>query len=130
MPITPRPTVEPPAATGTATGSSASSGSSAGVATVRSVQLRPPTGALLTSFVAFPHAVTPGPQLGLDGTDIADELPDGDEMVFVRTEAVTYRLRWDEAQFLAAPDGSVIFDAAGDLVAYVSDGILLDLVAG
>jgi len=89
--------------------------------------IRPRT-AMLTSFSAFPHAVTPGPQLDLDGTDVADESPADDEMVFLRTEAVTYRLSWDDAQRLTVPDGSVIFDADGDLVARVSAGELLSLV--
>lgn len=89
-----------------------------------------PRTAMLTSFSAFPHAVTPGPQLDLDGTDVAAESPADDEMVFLRTEAVTYRLSWDDAQRMNVPDGSVIFDAEGDLVARVSAGELLSLVGG
>ena len=85
---------------------------------------------MLTSFVAFPHAVTRGPQLDVDGTDVADDAPADDEMVFLRTEAVTYRLSWGEAQQMPVPDGSVVFDADGDLVARVSDGDLLSLVGG
>jgi hypothetical protein len=84
--------------------------------------------ALLTSFVAFPHTVTPGPQLDVDGTDVADGAPADDDLVFLRTEAVTYRLSWGEAQQMPVPDGSVVFDADGDLVARVSDGDLLSLV--
>jgi hypothetical protein len=86
--------------------------------------------ALSTSFVAFPHAITPGPQLDVDGTQVADAAPAGDDTVFVRTEAVTYQLTWDLAQHLDVPDGSVIFDADGDLVARVSEGDLLSLVDG
>ena len=82
----------------------------------------------MTSFVAFPHAVTPGPQLDVDGTDVAAEPPADDETVFVRTEAVTYRLRWDVAKTMNMSDGSVVFDAEGDLVARSSDGDLLSLV--
>lgn len=88
-----------------------------------------PRAAVLTSFAAFPHAVTSEPQLDLDGTDVAAEPPADDEMVFLRTEAVTYLVRWDEAQLMAAPDGSVVFDSDGDVVARVSDGDLLSLVA-
>ncbi len=83
---------------------------------------------LLTSFVAFPHAVTPGPQLDVDGTEVAAEPPADDETVFVRTEAVTYRLRWDVAKTMSMPDGSVVFDEDGDLVARSSNGDLLSLV--
>ena len=73
--------------------------------------------ALSASFVAFPHAITPGPQLDVDGTRVAEAAPAGDDTVFVRTEAVTYQLTWDLAQYMDVPDGSVIFDADGELVA-------------
>jgi hypothetical protein len=98
-----------------------------GTSGAEAAQIRPST-ALLTSFAAFPHAVTSGPQLDLDGTDVAHEPPASDEMVLLRTEAVTYRLRWDEVSQLTVPDGSVVFDADGDLVARVSGGDLLSLV--
>lgn len=110
-PITIRATVEPPAAT-----------------TVRSVQVLTPATALLASFVAFPHAVSSEPQLDLDGTDVAAELPDDDEMVFLRTEAVTYRLPWHDVDLVNAPDGSVVFDTTGDVLARVAGGELVTLV--
>ncbi len=86
--------------------------------------------AMLTSFVAFPHAVTSGPELDVDGTDVAESAPAQDEIVFLRTEAVTYRLTWGEVQQMTVPDGSVVFDDNGDLVARVSDGDLVSLVGG
>ena len=89
------------------------------------IAMRP---ALTTSFAAFPHAVTPGPQLDVDGTDVAADAPAADETVFVRTEAVTYQVTWDDAQDMHVPDGSVVFDGDGELVARVSDGDLLSLV--
>lgn len=113
-PITARAVVEPPS-------------TNAVVASPASAQLRP-RAILLTSFAAFPHAVTPGPQLDVDGTAVADDKPSDDEMVFLRTEAVTYRLPWDEAQQLRVPDGSVVFDAEGDVVARTQDGALVSLV--
>ncbi len=64
----------------------------------------------------------------LDGTDVADEPPADDELVFLRTDAVTYRLHWDDAQMLGVPDGSVVFDADGDLVAHMSAGEMVSLV--
>ena len=115
-PITARAVVEPPASPSSAPSQAAASG-----------PIGPRT-ALLTSFAAFPHAVTSGPQFVLDGTDVAEQPPAGDEMVFLRTEAVTYQLRWDDAQQLSVPDGSVVFDTDGDLVAHVSAGELLSLV--
>lgn len=113
-PITARAIVEPP--TPTVDGTQAATRQPA------------PRTALLTSFAAFPHAVTSGPQFVLDGTDVAQQPPADDEMVFLRTEAVTYELRWDDAQQLSVPDGSVVFDADGDLVARVDAGELLSLV--
>jgi hypothetical protein len=116
-PITARAVIAPPSSTATVASSATP------------IEVRSRT-ALLTSFVAFPHAVTSGPQLDVDGTDVADTPPSGDEMVFLRTEAVTYRLSWNDAQQLTVPDGSVVFDADGDLVARVSDGLLVSLVGG
>jgi hypothetical protein len=89
-----------------------------------------PATALLTSFAAYPHAVTSEPELDLDGTDVADEMPADDDMVLLRTEAVTYRLRWDEVQLVNAPDGSVVFDISGDVVARMAGGELVTLVGG
>ncbi len=83
---------------------------------------------LLASFAAFPHSVTRVLPLELDGTAIADELPAGNEVVVVRTEAVTYEMRWSVAESMIAPDGSVVFDAEGELVALVADGELVSLV--
>src|SRR5690606_19964154 len=37
--------------------------------------VRPETAPLLTSFAAFPHAVTAGPQLDLDGSEVATRAP-------------------------------------------------------
>ncbi len=89
---------------------------------------RIPIGALLTSFSAFPHAITSGPQLTLDGTGVATRLPDDHDIVLVHTEAVTYELPWGEVPFLGMPDGSVVFDGAGALVAHVAGGELVTLV--
>lgn len=97
------------------------------VATIGAV-VRPRAAALLTSFAAYPHAITAGPQLDLDGSEIATREPGVDESVYVRTDAVTYRLHWGQVPLLAMPDGSVVFDRDGDLVAYVNNGDLIDLV--
>jgi hypothetical protein len=119
-PITARAVVEPP--------SNAPSANSAAPSMVRT-PLAAQT-ALSTSFVAFPHAITVGPELDVDGTQVADSPPADDDTVYVRTEAVTYQLTWDVAQHLDVADGSVIFDADGELVARMSDGDLLSLVDG
>jgi hypothetical protein len=128
--MTPRPASGPLALSATTTPISASARTvSVPTATPAGVAVpRIPVAALLTSFAAFPHAVTSGPQLTLDGTDIADELPDDADMVFVRTEAVTYELRWDQVPAMSAPDGTVVFDTDGDLLAHVARGELVTLV--
>lgn len=91
------------------------------------IEVRPRT-AMLTSFVAFPHTVASGPDFDLDGTEVADTDPRPDDLVFLRTEAVTYRLTWSQAQEMAVSDGSVVFDTAGALVARVADGDVISLV--
>jgi len=87
-----------------------------------------PMGALMTSFAAFPHAVTSAPNLTLDGTDIAPESPADDDIVFVRTDAVTYQMPWEQVQLLDAADGTVVFTTDGELVAHVRSGEWLSLV--
>lgn len=83
---------------------------------------------MLASFSAFPHSVTRTPQLDLDGTAIADKLPLPDDTVMVRTEAVTYEMQWHVAQSMLAPDGSVVFNDDGELLAHVAAGELITLV--
>ncbi|HSL73946.1 MAG TPA: hypothetical protein VK853_05750 [Ilumatobacteraceae bacterium] len=87
-----------------------------------------PIGALMTSFAVFPHAVTSAPTLTLDGTGIAPTVPDDDDVVLVRTDAVTYHMPWDQVPLLDAADGTVVFTTDGELVAHVRSGELISLV--
>lgn len=96
--------------------------------TARPSAARAASTVLLTTFAAMPHSVSAGPQLDLDGTDIAAAHPAGGDAVFVRTGDVTYRLDWAQVPMLGAPDGSVVFDERGDLVAHVSGGKLISLI--
>lgn len=96
---------------------------------VQSLQLASPA-MMLTSFSSYPHSVTSAPQFDLDNTEIAAAAPDVDDSVFVRTDAVTYRLRWGDATSMRAPEGSMVFDDAGHIVAYVTGGELVSLVDG
>ncbi len=121
-PITARAVVEPPANAPAEPATESPAGAGGASTPIRSQT------AMLTSFAAFPHAVTPGPQFDVDGTPVADEPPAADELVFVRTEAVTYHLPWEQARLLVVPDGSVMFDSNGQLVARVRGGDVLSLV--
>jgi hypothetical protein len=82
----------------------------------------------LTSFAAFPHAITSGPELSLDGAAVATTEPAPTEPVFVRTEAVTYEVPWSSAEMVAVADGTVVFDQRGALVAHVVGGELVTIV--
>ncbi len=86
----------------------------------------------LVSFSAMPNAVAAAPPLTLDGRAVADRLPDDADPVYLHTEAVTYRLDWHAVEelttFAAVPDGSVVFDEEGDVVAHVRRGDLVTIV--
>ena len=82
----------------------------------------------LASFSAMPNAIAAAPQFSLDGRQVTPQLPAPTELVLLRTEAVTYRLRWVDVPLLTVPDGSVVVDSQGDLVAHVSRGRLILLV--
>jgi hypothetical protein len=78
-------------------------------------------------FSASPHAITSSPELTLDGADVASEAPLDDDIVRVRTDAVTYELPWAMVEALRLTDGSVVFDGAGGIVAHVTRGELVAL---
>lgn len=88
----------------------------------------------LVSFSAMPNAVAATPPPTLDGRAVADEPPAATEPVYLHTEAVTYRLDWHAVEqltsFAAVPDGSVVFDEAGDVVAHVRRGELVTIAGG
>jgi hypothetical protein len=79
----------------------------------------------LASFSAMPNSVASTPQFSLDGLVVTEHLPLPTDLVLLRTEAVTYQLRWVDVPLFTVPDGSVIVDARGDLVAHVSRGRLV-----
>jgi len=77
----------------------------------------------------MPNAIASTPQFSLDGRRVTEQLPPPTELVLLRTEAVTYHIRWVDVPLLAVPDGSVVVDSQGDLVAHVSRGRLVLLAA-
>lgn len=86
----------------------------------------------LVSFSAMPNTVAATPPRTLDGRSVADEVPDDEDPVYLHTDAVTYRLDWHAVERLttlaAVPDGSVVFDDEGDVVAHVHRGDLVTIV--
>jgi hypothetical protein len=89
---------------------------------------RIPIGALLTSFASMPHAIASAPPLTLDGTPVAARLPRADDLVLLRTDEVTYQLPWGQVRYLEVPDGSVVFDNDGALVARIVEGRVVTIV--
>lgn len=83
---------------------------------------------LLAGFASYPHTVVAAPQPDLDGRGVASAVPRDGEVVYVRTEDVTYRIAWDQVAKLAVADGSVVFDASGAIIARIADGALVTLV--
>mgnify|MGYP001812369451 CR=1 FL=1 len=86
----------------------------------------------LASFSAIPNAVAASPEATLDGRGVAPEPPGTHDPVYLHTDAVTYRVDWHDVERLASslgvPDGSVIFDQGGDVVAHVRSGEMIILV--
>ena len=83
---------------------------------------------LLASFTPIPNEIASAPQLITDQPAVADDMPESDDAVLVQTEDVTYHCTWADIQWLQMPDGSVVVDVHGDLVARVESGELIALV--
>lgn len=92
------------------------------------VALVRPTGRLVSSFTAYPHAIASGSLADVDGTAVADAEPAADATVLVRTDKVTYRVKWWQVPMLAAPEGTVVYDLDGRVVARVIGGEVQTLV--
>ena len=89
---------------------------------------QPTVGKLLGSYTAYPHAIASSSLAALDGAGVAEATPSGSADVLVRTDKVTYRLKWSQVPLLAVPEGTVVFDLAGDVIARVIGGELRTLV--
>lgn len=141
-PVTLSATTSPGAVPASATVTAAAPGSTTGTGDAEAVLIgtqstRPSIGIArqsigLVSFSAMPNAVASTPPLTLDGRGVADVVPDDDDLVYLHTDAVTYRLDWHAVEHLtsltAVPDGSVVFDEQGDVVAHVRRGDLVTIV--
>lgn len=87
-----------------------------------------PTVRLVSSFTAYPHSIASASVADVDGTSVADEEPSASAAVLVRTDKVTYRLKWSQVPMLSAPDGTVVYDLDGQVVGRFIGGELQTLV--
>jgi hypothetical protein len=92
------------------------------------VQLAEPK-LLLASFTPIPNEIASAPQVATDEPEIADEMPATDDSVMAQTEDVTYHCTWEQIHLIDLPDGTVVVDVHGDLIAHVEGGDLVALVA-
>ncbi|MEP1126441.1 MAG: hypothetical protein ABJH68_21360 [Ilumatobacter sp.] len=79
------------------------------------------------SLVGSPGAVSAAPS-DPSLLDVAERAPDGAETVYVISRSRTYSLDWSQIDRLVAPDGSVVVDADGQLLATFVAGQLIVLV--
>jgi len=84
---------------------------------------------LLASLVAIPNEIAAAPQFTGQETQVAEDPPTASQPVMVQTDDVTYHCTWADVATLAVPDGAIVVDLDGALVAHVDDGELVE-VAG
>ena len=77
---------------------------------------------------AIPNEIASTPQLSIGLAAVADRLPKSSEAVTVQTEDVTYHCTWADVELLEMPDGTMVVDDHGDLVAHVDEGEVIALV--
>ncbi len=76
----------------------------------------------LASFAPIPNAVSASPVTGTGTLTVARSVPDGDDVVHVNTELVTYRVTWDDLAFLVLVEPATVLNARGELVAHIVGG--------
>jgi hypothetical protein len=84
---------------------------------------------LLIRMTAIPNEIASAPQFTEKVPDVADHLPDPLDAVMVQTEDVTYHCTWGVVELLEMPDGTLILDDQGELVAHVDEGEFVALPA-
>ncbi len=84
---------------------------------------------LLASLVAIPNEIAAAPQFTGNEPQVADDPPTASQQVMVQTDDVTYHCTWADVAMLTVPDGAIVVDLDGALVAHVDDGELVE-VAG
>jgi hypothetical protein len=76
-----------------------------------------------------PNAISAAPMNQSGDHALAASMPTIDERVLLLTRSHTYELPWSDADYLRAPDGAVIVNRNGELIAVFVDGALV-VVAG
>jgi hypothetical protein len=82
---------------------------------------------LLIRMTAIPNEVASAPQFTRKAPDVAEQLPDSLDAVIVQTQDVTYHCTWGVVELLEMPDGTMILDDQGELVAHVDGGEFIAL---
>ena len=76
----------------------------------------------LVSIAAIPNAVAAGPVGARAARAVADDLPDANDPVLVRTDSVTYRIAWADLARIELAEDAVVIDRNGEMVARIEDG--------
>jgi len=81
---------------------------------------------LLASLIAIPNEIASAPQFTSHRPRVAEDLPTAREQVMVQTDDVTVHCTWADVQEMPMPDGAIVVDLDGALVARVDDGELVE----
>lgn len=79
------------------------------------------------ALIGSPNAVSASPSDPWS-LDVAQQLPDHGDRVFILTQSHTFAVRWSQIGQLIAPDGSAVITADGTLIANFVGGELRILV--
>jgi hypothetical protein len=82
----------------------------------------------IAAFTPIPNVVAAIPTFHIDGRRVATRLPRANESVLVQTESATYRVMWDEVQWLDIDGLGVIADESLALIGYIDHGHFYPLV--
>jgi hypothetical protein len=77
---------------------------------------------LLVSMTAIPNEIASAPAFIAKAPIVAEQLPGSRDAVVIQTDDVTYHCTWGVVELLEMPDGTMILDDQGELVAHVDEG--------
>jgi hypothetical protein len=90
--------------------------------------IAPAQALVMISMSAIPNEIASAPQLSIELPAVAARLPKASETVMIQTADVTYRCTWGDVELLEMPDGTMVADDRGALVAHVDEGEVVALV--